>query len=155
MRMNVEEAKKQVDNLYKQREAIDREVRMLTDFITQENLKNAQVNVGRCFKEIKTSTRGVSTSCCVCKIVSAPIPVERLTGSSLNIYQYPALFVRVEAPDTFAGEALNVPFYEETLFIKNREPADKIFEEISQDEFNAVFNKAVDWLKKQIGMGCP
>ena len=50
---------------------------------------------------------------------------------------------------------LDVPFYEETLFIKNGEPADKIFEEISQDEFNAVFNKAVDWLKKQIGMGCP
>lgn len=155
MRMNVEEAKKQVDNLYKQREAIDREVRMLTDFITQENLKNAQVNVGRCFKEIKVSVRGVSASCCVCKIVSVPITIERLTGSSLNIYQYPALFVRMEEPDAFSGEALNVPFYEETLFIKNGEPADKIFEEISQDEFNAVFNKAVDWLKKQIGMGCP
>ena len=100
----------------------------------KEFQKNAQKNVGRCFK---------INGCKYAKVIDVPQEQWTRTHYIFNEYQYPALFL---TNDT-------IPFEEDTLFsgawgVGNNDPW-TIYEEITQEEFAKEFETRVQKLREK------
>ena len=100
----------------------------------KEFQKNAQKNVGRCFK---------INGCKYAKVIDVPQEQWTRTHYIFNEYQYPALFL---TNDT-------IPFEEDTLFsgawgVGNNDPW-TTYEEITQEEFAKEFEKRVQKLREK------
>jgi hypothetical protein len=100
----------------------------------KEFQKNAQKNVGRCFK---------INGCKYAKVIDVPQEQWTRTHYIFNEYQYPALFL---TNDT-------IPFEEDTLFsgawgVGNNDPW-TTYEEITQEEFAKEFETRVQKLREK------
>lgn len=98
----------------------------------KEFQKNAQKNVGRCFK---------INGCKYAKVIDVPQEQWTRTHYMFNEYQYPALFL---TNDT-------IPFEEDTLFsgawgVGHNDPW-TTYEEITQEEFAEAFEKRINKLR--------
>ena len=100
----------------------------------KEFQKNAQKNVGRCFK---------INGCKYAKVIDVPQEQWTRTHYIFNEYQYPALFL---TNDT-------IPFEEDTLFsgawgVGNNDPW-TTYEEITQEAFAKEFETRVQKLREK------
>ena len=100
----------------------------------KEFQKNAQKNVGRCFK---------INGCKYAKVIDVPQEQWTRTHYIFNEYQYPALFL---TNDT-------IPFEEDTLFsgawgVGNNDPW-TTYEEITQEEFAEEFEIRIQKLREK------
>lgn len=124
---------------------IDEQMRLLKierDKLYKQEIENfkkdAQKNIGRCFK----TKRGEYV-----KVIGIPQEEITMTGYRFNEYQYPALFLMDDIQ----------PFEIDTLFTaaweKGHFQYDGSYEEITKEEFNAEFEKKLESFKRNV-MGC-
>lgn len=106
----------------------------LSKALDKEFLKEAKNNVGRCFFNAATNI--------YVKVVDVPRIIETMTGSDLNKYQYPAIFIG----ENFDSKDSISPFYEDTLFSGawgiGYDPLES-WEEISSHIFDKKFQEVM------------
>ena len=131
--MDLKEINKQINELQKQRMQLEKEDR--------EKFKiEAKKNVGRCFiVSYKNQERSYV------KVIDIPQEISAMTGTILNEYQYPAIYIE---------EKEKIPFEEDDLFsgawngIKNI--AGLSYKEITEKEFNKKFEEVLENFKNKI-----
>lgn len=97
--------------------------------------KNAEKNIGRCFKE--SHGRYV-------KVIGVPQERHTMTDIDINMYQYPALFLT----DGVLPFELNT-MYSGTWEFKG-DNFNWPYEEITKEEFNEVFEKKLEAFKRNV-----
>lgn len=119
--MTIKEIDQQISDLKKQRSELVKQER-------EDFKKQAQKNVGRCFKVDGQYV----------KVIGIPQEEYTMTDVIFNEYQYPAIFLGFGYDDSV------IPFYEDTLFSAAwGEGYDRgmVYEEIPVEEFNAEFER--------------
>lgn len=117
--MTIKEIDAQITELRRKRLALELQER-------NEFLKNAQTNVGRCFRVGNEYV----------KVLGVPKVEQCITGESFNQYQYPAIYLTKD----------EVPFAIDTLFSAAWDVGYDMqhdYKEITQEEFNIEFDKAL------------
>lgn len=128
--MTIKEIDEQIRQLQNERDRLYKQE--IADF-----KKNAQNNVGRCFK---TSTGAYA------KVIGVPQEKYTKTGLDINMYQYPALFIN-DGVQPFDVGTLFTGAWGKPFEVGN------VYEEITKEEFNAEFEKKLESFKRNV-MGC-
>ena len=124
----------------------------------EKHKEAARKFVGRCYRR----DDGV-----VCKIVSVPIEVWDMHGTNYNQYQFPAIILQY--PDGICDRKYKssnidefVPCYCDTVYLNIDKGAPGLpgefnysYQEISQEEFAAEFDKCMESFKEQLGIRKP
>ena len=132
-------------NLSDQIRKLDRQVtelkRKQADLILEDDkhfLEKAKANIGRWFYDSEAGTYA--------KVIAAPRICTTYFGYHLNRYQYPAIFVGKSVEST-------IPVYEDDLFSGAwGDGIDSVcnYKEISPQEFDTAFTKAIDDFKQTV-----
>ena len=128
----------------------------------KEHQELARKFVGKCYKlyeRVNCESEGV-----FCKIISVPVETWTIHGTSYNPYQFPTLFLQF--PESLSKRSYKesdidefVPCYCDTIYldVKRGHPGmilrdDEYFEAITQEEFDAEFDKCIAHFKEQINV---
>lgn len=153
--MTREEIQKEIDRLTAMKRELEKEER-------ETHKQQARQFVGKCYKRYDRAnceSEGV-----FCKIISTPIEIWDMYRTAYNPYQFPALFLQFpERPSERSYKHSDidefVPCYCDTIYldVKRGRPGsilrdDEYFEEVTQEEFNAEFDKCIAHFKEQINI---
>lgn len=136
--MTIKEIDKQIQELKNQRYEIEKQER-------EEFKKEAIKNVGRCF---------IAEGQYV-KVIGIPKEEYDSVGRCIfNQYQYPALYIGVNTKPFEINFNNIVPFYTDTLFSGawgvGHNILEKEYKEITQEEFNAEFERVLQQFKRKV-----
>lgn len=118
----------------------------------EEHRKQARKFVGKCYRSPGADVQ-------VLKIIGIPITKLYMSGQNYNEYQFPALFL--EYPNQLKEKSIDdqldefSPLQFDTIYfnIKNNAPGyDGNYVEITNEEFNAEFDKCINHFKELIGV---
>lgn len=135
--MEKDELDYEIDCIDRQITALQMRRRELADKSDERFLKYARRNVGRCFRF------GGQFA----KVIGVPSRTYFTGESSLNRYQYPAVFINPDGDSPF-------PIEYDTIFSGAWEgysdPNDRQYEEISSEEFDRAFTDFLGKVKREI-----
>ena len=148
--MTLKEVQNEISRLRSIEKQLEKEER-------EKHREAAQEFIGRCYRR----TDGV-----VLKIVSTPVEVWDMYRTIYNQYQFPAVILQY--PDQISNRQYKsnsidefTPCYCDTVYLNIDHgivgsPMDKhSYQEISQEEFAAEFDKCIESFKEQIGINKP
>lgn len=130
----------ELDRINKQICELQNKQRSLLYECDDEFLENAKVNIGRCFFDKYTGN--------YVKVIDVPqCKWHNVGGREINRYQYPALFIGNDLDEEYCV----IPFYTDTLFSGawgDGNYQNNPYKEISKEEFDKQFIKAVEQFKE-------
>lgn len=126
----------------------------------EKNKELARKFVGKCYK--RHDRADCESDGVFCKIIGIPVEIWNLYSTSYNPYQFPALFLRFpKKPSERSYKHSDIdeftPCYCDNIYFDVARGCpgstlfeEEYFEEITQEEFNAEFDKCIAHFKEQI-----